>query len=217
MKSTVEQAMLFEEKSIFENQAIEQGYSQVAGIDEAGRGPLAGPVVAGACILPRGKVFLGIDDSKKLTPKQRRYLYELLLEDPEVDCGVGVVSVERIDEINILEATKEAMVQAIASLRSTPDFLLVDGLFLPHKVPSLKIIKGDARSVSIAAASIIAKEYRDELMRKLHVEYPEYGFDKHKGYGTAAHLQALKHFGPCVYHRKSFSPVKESIQEGVCQ
>lgn len=140
-----------------------------------------------------------------------------MLEDPEVDCGVGVISVERIDEINILEATKEAMVQAIASLRSTPDFLLVDGLFLPHKVPSLKIIKGDARSVSIAAASIIAKEYRDELMRKLHVEYPEYGFDKHKGYGTAAHLQALKHFGPCVYHRKSFSPVKESIQEGVCQ
>ncbi|AAF73545.1 ribonuclease HII [Chlamydia muridarum str. Nigg] len=217
MKSIVEQELLFREKSVFEDQAIKQGYSRIAGVDEAGRGPLAGPVVAGACILPGGKLFLGIDDSKKLSPKQRRYLYELLLEDPEVTCGVGVVSVERIDEINILEATKEAMVQAIASLRSTPDFLLVDGLFLPHEIPCLKIIKGDSRSVSIAAASIIAKEYRDELMRKLHSEYPEYGFDKHKGYGTVAHLQALKQFGPCVYHRKSFSPVKESIREGICQ
>ena len=200
MKSIVEQTLLFEKKSIFENQAIKQGYSQIAGVDEAGRGPLAGPVVAGACILPKGKVFLGIDDSKKLTPKQRRYLSELLLEDPEVVCGIGVVSVERIDEINILEATKEAMTQAIASLQNTPDFLLVD-----------------ARSVSIAAASILAKEYRDELMRKLHSEFPEYGFDKHKGYGTAAHLQALKQFGPCIHHRKSFSPVKEAIREGICQ
>ncbi|MBQ8498448.1 ribonuclease HII [Chlamydia sp.] len=217
MKSIVEQTLLFEEKSIFERQAIKQGYSQIAGVDEAGRGPLAGPVVAGACVLPKGKVFLGIDDSKKLSPKQRRFLYDLLLEDPEVVCGIGVVSVERIDEINILEATKEAMIQAIASLREVPDFLLVDGLYLPHKIPSLKIIKGDARSVSIAAASILAKEYRDELMRNLHLEYPEYGFDKHKGYGTAAHLQALKQFGPCIYHRKSFSPVKESIQEGVCR
>ena len=217
MKSIVEQTLLFEKKSIFENQAIKQGYSQIAGVDEAGRGPLAGPVVAGACILPKGKVFLGIDDSKKLTPKQRRYLYELLLEDSEVVCGIGVVSVERIDEINILEATKEAMTQAIASLQNTPDFLLVDGLFLPHEISCLKIIKGDARSVSIAAASILAKEYRDELMRKLHSEFPEDGFDKHKGYGTAAHLQALKQFGPCIHHRKSFSPVKEAIREGICQ
>ncbi|AGW38102.1 ribonuclease HII [Chlamydia pecorum PV3056/3] len=192
----------------FERELAQEGFTLVAGVDEAGRGPLAGPVVAGACILPKNKVFLGINDSKQLTPKQRGLIRETLLCDSEVISGIGVVSVERIDEINILEATKEAMHQAIASLSLVPDFLLVDGLHLSHRVPCKKIIKGDARSASIAAASILAKEHRDDLMRDLHQKYPEYGFDKHKGYGTAAHMEALRRYGASPCHRRSFSPVK---------
>ncbi|QEM73974.1 ribonuclease HII [Chlamydia abortus] len=200
---------LFLSKTIFEEEVFHEGFSLIAGIDEVGRGPLAGPVVAGACILPRGKVFAGVNDSKKLTPKERGKIRDILVNDPEVYYGLGVVSVERIDEINILEATKEAMAAAIANLPIHPDFLLVDGLHLPHKIPCKKIIKGDSKSASIAAASILAKEYRDDLMRELHQLYPDYGFDKHKGYGTAAHLAALKAFGPCDCHRKSFAPVRQ--------
>ncbi|SYX09120.1 Ribonuclease HII,ribonuclease HII,ribonuclease HII,Ribonuclease HII [Chlamydia poikilotherma] len=205
----IDEEQLFLSKTIFEKEVFDEGFSIIAGVDEVGRGPLAGPVVAGACILPRGKIFAGVNDSKKLTPKERIKIRDILLNDPDVYYGIGVVSVERIDEINILEATKEAMVKAIASLSVHPDFLLIDGLHLPHKIPCKKIIKGDSKSVSIAAASIIAKEYRDDLMRKLHQCYPDYGFDKHKGYGTAAHLAALKAFGPCDCHRKSFAPIRQ--------
>ncbi|MEF9497518.1 ribonuclease HII [Chlamydia sp. 04-14] len=205
----IDEEQLFLSKTIFEEEVFDEGFSIIAGVDEVGRGPLAGPVVAGACILPRGKIFAGVNDSKKLTPKERAKIRDILLNDPDVCYGIGVVSVERIDEINILEATKEAMAKAIASLSVYPDFLLIDGLHLPHKIPCKKIIKGDSKSASIAAASIIAKEYRDDLMRELHQRYPEYGFDKHKGYGTAAHLAALKAFGPCDCHRKSFAPIRQ--------
>ncbi|MEF9520139.1 ribonuclease HII [Chlamydia crocodili] len=205
----IDEERLFLSKTIFEEEVFNEGFSVIAGVDEVGRGPLAGPVVAGACILPRGKIFVGVNDSKKLTPKERGKIRDILLKDPDVYHGIGVVSVERIDEINILEATKEAMTKAIADLPIHPDFLLVDGLYLHHKIPCKKIIKGDSKSASIAAASIIAKEYRDDIMRELHQCYPDYGFDKHKGYGTAAHLAALKAFGPCDCHRKSFAPIRQ--------
>ncbi|ANG65739.1 ribonuclease HII [Chlamydia gallinacea] len=206
--STVDMEQQFLSKTILEQEVFNEGFSIIAGVDEVGRGPLAGPVVAGACILPRNKIFLGVDDSKKLAPEARKRVRDMLVNDPDVYCGIGVVSVERIDEINILEATKEAMIQAISSLPLSPDFLLVDGLYLPHDIPCKKVIKGDSKSVSIAAASILAKEYRDDLMVELHQRYPGYGFDKHKGYGTAAHLAALELLGPCDCHRKSFSPVR---------
>lgn len=198
----------FLSKTFFEQEVFNEGFSIIAGVDEVGRGPLAGPVVAGACILPRNKVFPGVDDSKKLSPKARRKIRDMLLDDADVYCGIGVVSVERIDEINILEATKEAMVKAISNLSLSPDFLLVDGLYLPHDIPCKKVIQGDSKSVSIAAASILAKEYRDDLMVELHQLYPDYGFDRHKGYGTPSHLEALKLLGPCQCHRKSFAPVR---------
>ncbi|WP_348662806.1 ribonuclease HII [Chlamydia vaughanii] len=205
---TIDEEQLFLSKTIFEQEVFNEGFSIIAGVDEVGRGPLAGPVVAGACVLPRDKIFPGVNDSKKLTPKERCRIRDVLLNDSDVYYGIGVVSVERIDEINILEATKEAMAKAIEALPISPNFLLVDGLHLPHKIPCRKIIKGDSKSASIAAASIIAKEYRDDLMRELHQRYPNYGFDKHKGYGTAAHLAALESFGPCDCHRKSFAPVR---------
>lgn len=199
----------FVDMTRIEREAYEQGFTCIAGVDEVGRGPLAGPVVAAACILPIGRSFPGINDSKKLTAKQRAILRDELLNDPDVHYGMGVVSEKVIDEINILEATKEAMKQAIDNLPIRPDLLLVDGLQLKTMIPCQGIIKGDAKSVSIAAASILAKEYRDSIMRQLHLVYPEYGFDRHKGYGTAQHLKALTRFGPCDCHRKSFSPVKQ--------
>lgn len=199
----------FVDMTKIEREAFSQGFTCIAGIDEAGRGPLAGPVVAAACILPKGKVFSGINDSKKLTAKQRAKLRDALVNDPEVYYGIGVVSEKRIDEINILEATKEAMKLAIDHLPICPDLLLVDGLQLETPIPCQGIIKGDAKSASIAAASILAKEYRDDVMQKLHDLYPEYGFNRHKGYGTVQHLKALSLFGPCDCHRNSFSPVKQ--------
>ncbi|ANH78904.1 ribonuclease HII [Candidatus Chlamydia sanziniae] len=195
--------------TVFEREVTTQGFDIIAGVDEVGRGPLAGPVVAAACVLPKNKIFVGLNDSKKLTSKQRATVCKALISDPEVSYGIGEVSVERIDAINILEATKEAMIQAIVALSVSPNFLLVDGLDLFLKLPSKKIIGGDAKSASIAAASILAKEYRDNLMRELHTLYPHYGFDKHKGYGTARHLAALRTYGPCICHRKSFSPIKQ--------
>lgn len=196
-----------------EQTARQQGACCIAGIDEAGRGPLAGPVVAAACVLPIGKIFLGINDSKKLSPNQRARIQKNLMQDPDVHYGIGVVSEQRIDEINILEATKEAMRLAVAQLPLRPDLLLVDGLYLEAGIPCQKIIKGDSKSASIAAASILAKEYRDQLMQELHETYPEYGFDRHKGYGTALHLKALRRYGPCDCHRKSFAPVKQALVE----
>lgn len=176
----------------------------IAGVDEAGRGPLAGPVVAAAVILHPGAEILGINDSKKLSEKKRETLYPEIL-DKAMAVGIGIVSAARIDEINILQATYEAMRKAVEGLCFSPDLLLVDAVTIPGlAVKQVPIIKGDAKSLSIGAASIVAKVTRDHLMRELDAIYPEYGFEGHKGYGTAAHIAALKEFGPCPVHRRSF-------------
>ncbi len=182
------------------------GLKRIAGVDEAGRGPLAGPVVAAACIIPEGLFFEGINDSKLLSIKVRRSLFESLISHKEVVYGVGEVSHTVIDEINILQATFLAMREAIFSLKEKPDYIIVDGVKIPGIV-NQNIIKGDQKSQSIAAASIIAKCRRDELMVGWHEKYPEYGFDQHKGYGTPQHMAALKKHGPSPIHRRSFAPL----------
>lgn len=179
-------------------------YEFICGVDEAGRGPLAGPVVAGACILPRDAEILYLNDSKKLSAKKRDELYDEIREKA-VAYGIGVASPQRIDEINILQATYEAMQQAIEQMTQTPDLLLVDAVTIPKvSMKQVGIIKGDARSVSIAAASILAKVARDRMMQEFDVVYPEYGFAKHKGYGSVAHIQAIKEYGPSPIHRSTF-------------
>lgn len=176
----------------------------ICGIDEAGRGPLAGPVVAGAAILPKDVTILYLNDSKKLTEKRREELF-LEIQEKAISWSVGMASPERIDEINILQATYEAMRQAITGLRVVPEILLNDAVTIPEvTIRQLSIIKGDAKSVSIAAASVLAKVTRDHMMVEYDKLYPEYGFAKHKGYGTAAHIAALKEFGPTPIHRKTF-------------
>lgn len=196
-----------------EEQAISNGFKIVAGVDEAGRGPLAGPVVCAACIIPP-KVFIpGINDSKLLSPQQRFTLYEQITTHPNIVYAVGIVDVEQIDRVNILQATIQGMIEAVNNLKKKPDYLLVDGLKLPHpSIPGEKIIKGDALSSLIAAASIIAKETRDRIMQKYDEVWPEYKFSKHKGYGTEAHFEAIHKYGPCPIHRKSFEPIKSLIQ-----
>lgn len=179
-------------------------FSYICGIDEVGRGPLAGPVVAGAVILPRDCQILYLNDSKQLSEKKREELYEVIMENA-VSTGLGFVSPERIDEINILQATYEAMRQAIGKLEKEPDLLLNDAVTIPGvEIRQVPIIKGDAKSVSIAAASIIAKVTRDRLMVQYDEIYPEYGFASNKGYGAAAHIEALKKYGPTTIHRRSF-------------
>ncbi len=193
----------------FEEGAYSEGRRLIAGVDEAGRGPLAGPVVAAACILPRGLQIEGIDDSKKLTPDQREELYQTITKHPDIIFGIGVVENDLIDEMNILRASLHAMALAVKELSEEPDYLLIDGNHLPPtQIVSKAVIKGDSRSVSIGAASIIAKHYRDLLMIEYHEKFPYYGFDKHKGYGTKMHIEALKTHGPCPIHRTSFEPVK---------
>ncbi|MCI8562602.1 MAG: ribonuclease HII [Lachnospiraceae bacterium] len=188
---------------VFEKKYSPQ-YLQICGIDEAGRGPLAGPVVAGACILPENAQILYLNDSKKLSAKKRELLYDEICEKA-VAYSIGIASPQRIDEINILQATYEAMQQAIAGLHVTPDLLLVDAVRIPNvPMKQVGIVQGDARSVSIAAASILAKVTRDRMMLELDSAYPEYGFAKHKGYGSAMHIQAIKEYGPSPIHRKTF-------------
>ena len=193
---------------VFEQQTHEQGFRFIAGVDEVGRGCLAGPVVAAACILdPEKPLPKGLDDSKKLTAKKREEITAQL----KTDCiayAIGQIEADEIDLINILEATKRAMLIAIASLSPTADFLLIDALQLKQSpLPQKAIIKGDSISASIAAASILAKTYRDNLMVEYDREYPEYGFAGHKGYGAATHFQAIRKFGACPLHRKSFRGV----------
>jgi ribonuclease HII len=192
----------------FEEQARDSGYRFIAGVDEVGRGCLAGPVVAAACILDDSKPLPdGINDSKKLT-KQQRDEISLQLKAECVTYAVGQIEAEEIDRINILEATKKAMLEAIASLKPAADFLLIDALNLKlSPLPQKAIIKGDAISASIAAASILAKTYRDQLMIDYDTEYPQYGFAGHKGYGAASHLDAIRKHGACPLHRKSFRGV----------
>ena len=186
----------------YENQY--SSFSYICGIDEVGRGPLAGPVVAGAVILPKNCNILYLNDSKQLTEKKREELYEEIMEKA-VSTGLGFVSPERIDEINILQATYEAMREAVGKLQPAPDILLNDAVTIPGiSVKQVPIIKGDAKSVSIAAASIIAKVTRDRLMVQYDSVFPEYGFAANKGYGAKAHIDALKKFGPTPIHRRSF-------------
>ena len=176
----------------------------VCGIDEAGRGPLAGPVVAGAVILPRDCQILYLNDSKQLSPKRREELFDEIMEKA-VAVGVGMASPARIDEINILQATYEAMREAVDRLQVRPQILLNDAVRIPGiQIPQVPIIKGDGKSLSIAAASVIAKVTRDRLMEKYDAVFPQYGFAAHKGYGAAAHIEALKKYGPCPIHRRSF-------------
>ena len=179
-------------------------YQYICGIDEVGRGPLAGPVVAGAVILPKDCDILYINDSKQLSEKKREELYDIIMEQA-VACAVGYASPERIDEINILQATYEAMREAIAKLSPQPDILLNDAVTIPGvNIRQIPIIKGDAKSISIGAASIIAKVTRDRLMVQYDSVFPEYGFAGNKGYGSAAHIEALKKYGPTPIHRRSF-------------
>jgi ribonuclease HII len=204
-----EEKLRLQQMIIYEEAAYQQGYKILAGLDEAGRGPLAGPVVAAACILPRGLLIAGVNDSKKLTAKARERLFERLTTDPSIHYAIGILESDEVDRLNIYQATIQAMWQAIDKLAICPDCLLVDGLGLPHPLlPCQKIVKGDQLSQSIAAASIIAKETRDRLMRVYHAQWPLYGFDRHKGYGTAQHLETLERYGPCPIHRYSFDPIK---------
>ena len=203
----------FIQMSEFERVLREQGFSLIAGIDEVGRGPLAGPVVASAVILPETFYLPGLNDSKKIPEAKRELFYETIMEEA-IAVGTGIVHNEEIDEMNIYEATKKAMITAVTQLAQQPDHLLIDAMKLDLPIPQLSIIKGDAKSVSIAAASIVAKVTRDRMMKEYAKEYPYYGFDKNMGYGTSVHLDALHAYGLTPWHRRSFSPVKEMANKG---
>lgn len=195
----------FDEMCRYEKEAYSEGIKYIAGIDEAGRGPLAGPVVAAAVILPENVFISGLNDSKKLNEKQREKLFSEITEKA-IAYEVGIVDEKIIDELNILNATKMAMEIAVESLKVKPDLLLIDAVNLDGlKIPQKSIIKGDSLSVSVAAASIIAKVTRDRLIEEMDSVYPEYGFKKHKGYGTKEHIEAIKKFGICPIHRVSFT------------
>ena len=192
----------------FENELYNNEINFIAGIDEVGRGPLVGPVVTAAVILPKDFYDERINDSKKLTEKKRELLYDVIMENA-LSVGIGISSPEVIDEINILNATKKAMIEAINNLSIKPEHLLIDAVKLDIDIPQTSIIKGDAKSESIAAASIIAKVTRDRMMVELDKKYPMYDFKHNKGYGTKKHIEALYQYGPIEEHRKSFAPVSE--------
>lgn len=190
-----------------------EGFHLIAGVDEAGRGPLAGPVVAAAVILPILDSIPAVNDSKQLSDADRRVLRDRLLELDGIVYAISVVDADVVDKINILQATYQAMRQAVSQLEKQPDIVIVDGNPVRgFAVEARNLIKGDAKSASIAAASILAKVKRDELMEEYDKLYPGYGFAEHKGYGTAMHLEALKKLGPCAIHRKTFRPVREIIE-----
>ena len=189
-----------------ENKWHQKGKKLVCGIDEAGRGPLAGPVVVAAAIMPEDSFIEGVNDSKKISEKKREALYELITNEA-IAWGVGIIDQKEIDRINILNATKEGLTTAVKSLQIKPDRIIVDALngIDTLGIPYTSIIKGDAKCYSIAAASIIAKVTRDRIMRQWDEIYPQYGFEKHKGYGTKAHIEAIKEYGLCPLHRRSFT------------
>jgi len=196
---------------LFEKEATQKGYRDIAGIDEAGRGPLAGPVVSAAVILSPVIQLTDVNDSKKLSPKKRARLYEKIYVHA-VSIGIGIVDAIEIDRINILQASLLAMAMAVDNLQPQPDCLLIDGTFgISSNLPQKPIAKGDSLSISIAAASIIAKVTRDRLMESYHDYYPQFGFSQHKGYPTKAHKEAIRKFGFSPIHRKSFRGVKEYV------
>ena len=200
-----EEQRLINLKEIEENLYKEKNLQYICGIDEAGRGPLAGPVVVAACIMPRNSMIEGVNDSKKVSEKKREELFEIITNEA-ISYGVGIIDQKEIDRINILNATKEGLTMAVKELNSRPDLIIVDALTKidTDGIPYESIIKGDAKCYSISCASIIAKVTRDRIMREWDQVYPQYGFIKHKGYGTAAHINAIKEYGPCPIHRKSF-------------
>ena len=195
----------------YEDELLKKGYQFISGVDEAGRGPLAGPVVASAVILKPNAQLPLVNDSKKLTEKQRLKAVKQI-EENALAISTVFISEQRIDEINILQATKEAMQKAIEQLELKPEFNLIDAVKLKSEIPHLSIIKGDQKSISIAAASIIAKTKRDEYMKQIALKHPEYGFEKHKGYGTKAHIEAIKKYGVLPIHRKTYEPILSLIQ-----
>lgn len=200
-----------ERKVQFDRSFLSTDAELLVGLDEAGRGPLAGPVVTAAVILPKNcEPFVGINDSKQLSKKVREEFAQII-KAHALAYSIHFQSAQVIDEINIYEATKQSMKACVANLKIRPDFCIVDALVLPIDIPQQSIIKGDAKSLSIAAASILAKNARDEYMEKLHLEYPEYGFDQNAGYGTKQHLDALEKYGPMKEHRKSFEPIKSMM------
>lgn len=189
---------------LYENEAYAKGYEFVCGVDEAGRGPLAGPVCAAAVILPKGMIIEGVNDSKKLSEKKREALFDVICSSA-VAYSIAFAEVDEIEEINILRATMNTMKRAVEGLSPKADFAYIDGNTLPPlDIKGEYIVKGDAKSMSVACASILAKVSRDRLMYKYAEQYPQYGFDKHKGYGTKVHTDAIKEFGPCPIHRLSF-------------
>jgi len=192
----------------FERQAREQGAKRVGGLDEAGRGPLAGPVVAAVCVFVQEVPLKGLNDSKQVPEALREELFAQILSHSSIEYGIGQASAAEIDRFNIVRASFLAMSRALAQLKTAPDLVLIDGHLSPSfGIPIVPIVKGDAQSASIAAASILAKVTRDRLMKRLHDEFPQYGFAEHKGYGTPVHLEALRKFGPCSAHRRTFAPV----------
>lgn len=201
----------FNDMSIFEQKNYDLGKIHIAGIDEAGRGPLAGPVVAAAVILPKEFKLLGLTDSKLVSTEKRDLFYEIIKKQA-VDYSITVVNNEKIDELNILQATKLAMITCLNQLKPLPDHVLIDAVEL-EALPcsSESIIKGDLKSISIAAASILAKVTRDRLMKKIHHEFPVYQFDSNMGYGTKHHIDMLEKYGPTSYHRRSFAPVRNNM------
>lgn len=191
----------------YEENLYDLGYHNICGIDEAGRGPLAGPICVAACILPPFLRIEGINDSKQLSAKKREELYKIII-DKSIAYNIVFVSVEDVDTLNIYQATKKGMLEAVNGLKVKPDFVLIDAMPLHElEMPHNSIIHGDALSASVAAASILAKVTRDHFMEKMDIKYPNYGFSRHKGYGTKAHMEALRKYGPCPIHRKTFYPV----------
>ena len=201
-----------EDLYIYERNLIQKGYENIGGIDEVGRGPLVGPVVAACVILPKNYQLDGLTDSKKLSEKKREKFYDILKQDA-IAIGIGVVSEKKIDEINIYEATKLAMQEAIKHLKVKPDYLLIDAMKLETDIPATSIIKGDAKSLSIAAASVIAKVTRDRMLIELDKKYPMYDFKHNKGYPTKKHLEATKKYGIIVEHRRSYGPIFNYLKE----
>ena len=200
------------ERLQYENEAYQKGYHYIIGLDEAGRGPMAGPLVVGGVIFPKGFYDERINDSKKLTEKKREALYDFIIEKA-LAYDIEVISVEEVDKLTVYEASRTGMRRIIERIGVKPDFALTDAMPLgDDAIDHLSIIKGDAKSASIAAASIIAKVTRDRLMLQYDEQYPEYGFAQHKGYGTAEHIAALRKYGPCSIHRKSFEPVTSMIK-----